>query len=187
MPNKRKTAIQRAREKRLKLRDGVFPEAVDEHWFPLGNDAIAGYHQIPRLLPYVLAVMQESEGPEDPSRTYLTLLLRDVDTGLVENSDEELLGYESGYWTTRKKRTWQERLRRLEELGFVRTAPMGTRTRFYLFIRDPHLVLVERYLDGKISEGLWNAIVRRALEIGLAPSLEEYQALVNERRDRQAP
>jgi hypothetical protein len=64
-------------------------------------------------------------GRQDPSSAYLALWARHFDSGVVEITNELEMAYDSGYTGTRAQRTWQERMRLLEKLGFIKCQEAG--------------------------------------------------------------
>jgi len=68
----------------------------------------------------------------------------------------------------RNVRSWEERISTLEELGFVRVAPNGSKKRGYVLLVDPHKVVKQLKAGGKVSAEWWGAYTKRATEIGYA-------------------
>lgn len=107
----------RKSEERTNLRDRFWPGA--KAW--TGEDS-KGWFRAPRTLPLLLTLLKSKalSGRQDPSSVYLTLWARHLDSGIVEITNERELAYEAEYTGNRALRTWQERMRLLKSLGFIK-------------------------------------------------------------------
>jgi len=97
-----------------------------------------GWFRAPRTLPLLFLLLRSKRlsGKKDPSRVYMALLARHVDSGLVEVTNEAELAYESGYTGQRAVRTWQERMLLLQELGLIRIRPSGNQKYRYVVLSE---------------------------------------------------
>jgi len=66
----------------------------------------------------------------------------------------------------KRVRSWKERIDTLVELGFVLTAPRGTRPQGYILIPDPHKVVKNLHAAKRIRPEWWGAYIKRCSEIG---------------------
>jgi len=64
-------------------------------------------------------------GNTDPGRVCLDLSARHRDSGIVEMTTEGEHSYNSGYSGPRGIRTWRERMKLLESLGFIKSVKVG--------------------------------------------------------------
>jgi hypothetical protein len=104
-------------------------------------------------------------GRKDPSRVYLALLARHVDSGIVEIVNEAELAYESGYTGQRAVRTWQERMQLLAKLGLIKIQSSGNQKYRYVLLVHPSLVIEKLRKQGDvIDESWWSAYVARRQE-----------------------
>jgi hypothetical protein len=125
-----------------------------------------GWFPAPRTLPLILGLLSSKEisGKKDPSSVYLDLMSRQRGEGVIEMGHEADHAFASGYEGRRAVRTWQERMRILEENGFIRTAEVGNQRYKYVAIIHP-TTAVQRLRDGKkVPVRWWNAYVARKLE-----------------------
>lgn len=156
-----------AEEKRRKLRDQVFAGAAGDLW---NRRQVNGFTTIPRTLGLVMTLIEqlaERKKGHDVSRTYFELWCRAFDDYLIEVTDAEAFAFSAGFVNRgRNVRSWEERVATLEELGFIRTAPNGSKKRGYILLLDPHLVVKRLQADGKISAEWWGAYTKRASEVG---------------------
>lgn len=143
MVNKTKGA-----EHREKLRQSLFP--TEEAWI---GGVEKGWFRAPRTLPLVLGLV-DSKGLSEkkrPSNVYLELWARDMGEGLIEMKAPEIHAYYAGYSGSRGVRTWQERMRILEELGFIKIKPAGNQTYGYVLLVHPAKVIEELQAQGKVA------------------------------------
>ena len=148
--------------RREELRNSYWRNAIP--W--TGKDA-KGWFPAPRTLPLVLLLLRSKRlsGRKDPSRVYLALLARHVDSGIVEVVNEAELAYESGYTGQRAIRTWQERMQLLAKLGLIKIQPSGNQKYRYILLVHPSLVIEKLHKQGDVIDGnWWSAYVARRQE-----------------------
>lgn len=154
----------KAAARRVEIRDNLWPGAGPEIW---DRHAESGFCTIPKTLPLIMTLIDDLEKGKNASRVYLDLWCRGFDEGLVEVTDEDVFAFSAGYDTPgRGVRSWRERIEILEELGFIRVKPNGSRKYGYILLRHPHKVIQELRGDGKIDDAWWGAFLKRTTEIG---------------------
>jgi hypothetical protein len=94
------------------------------------------------------------------------LWCRAFDDYVVEVRDEYEAAHSSGYEGQRAIRTWRERLDVLQRLGFVLTKKTPYGAYRYVLILDPHQVIDDLILKGKLSEEDRLALKAQLLSIG---------------------
>ncbi len=162
-PKKGKTPATLRREQ---LRQEYWPKAPA--WTGEGD----GWFKGPRTLPLLLLLLRSKKlsGREDPSRVYLALLARHIDSGVVEVTNEAELAYESAYTGQRAVRTWQERMQLLKKLGLIKVRPSGNQQyRFVLLVHPGAFIDELRKTDGAVPEPWWTAYVARRQETKETP------------------
>lgn len=137
--------------------------AADDLWTGVGEK---GWFVVPRSLPLVLALLSSKAISEnhDPSSVYLELLSRQRGEGVIEMALEDDHAFASGYVGTRAVRTWQERMRILEENGFIRTVQVGNQRYKYVAIIHPTTAVERLREQGKIESNWWNAYLANKRE-----------------------
>ena len=125
-------------EKREKLRNDYFPS--EDAWTGANEK---GWFRAPRTLPLLLSLMRSKalSGRLDPSPVYLELLARHFDGGVIEMVHEADHAYAAGYTGRRAIRSWQERMKLLEKLGFIRVKTIGNQKYKYVLIVHPTAVV----------------------------------------------
>ncbi len=107
--------------------------------------------------------------------TYMELWCRTFDEMYVSLSKSKEIAFHSGFTGQRAERTWSEKIRKLDELGFISVREGQAGLLSHALVLNPYLVIKELY-DGKkysISKEKYNALVERAIEIGAGEDLED--------------
>ena len=110
-----KTGVAKRREE---IRQQHWPN--DELWT---GERELGWFSSPRSLPLILGLlsMKQISGNRNPAMVYLELLSRQRGEGVIEMNHEADHAFAAGYVGNRAIRTWQERMKLLQELGFIQT------------------------------------------------------------------
>jgi hypothetical protein len=125
-----------------------------------------GWFSSPRTLPLVLSLLSSKRisQKKNPSSVYLDLLSRQRGEGVVEMSHEAEHAFAAGYEGRRAVRTWQERMKTLEENGFILTVEVGNQKFKFVAIVHPTTAVQQLRDSKKIPDKWWNAYVARKLE-----------------------
>jgi hypothetical protein len=140
-----------ADERRAKLREQFWPN--EDAWTGEGE---RGWFRAPRTLPLILALLSSKElsGNCDPSSVYMELLARHIGQGVIEMSNEGDHAYAAGYASNRGIQTWRERMKLLEQNGFIRTKKIGNQRYKYVLLVHPGTAL-QRLRDAHKIPDLW--------------------------------
>ena len=127
-----------------------------------------GWFKAPRTLPLLLALISSKQikgkGTSDLASTYLELWSRHMGEGIIEMKHELDHAFAAGYEGSRALRTWQERMKALEQLGLIRTTPVGNERYKFVALIHPTEVLKELYADKKIPQAWLGAYRSRIIE-----------------------
>jgi hypothetical protein len=125
-----------------------------------------GWFSVPRTLPLVLALLSSKEisKKRDPSSVYLELLSRQRGEGVIEMGHETEHAFASGYVGSRAVRTWLERMKILEDNGFIRTLQVGNQRYKYVAIVHPTTAVQQLRNKKKVDENWWNAYLANKRE-----------------------
>ena len=172
----------KADQRREELREQLWPGQIDLIW---KGPAEVGYCCAPRVLPLLLHLTGSKNivGPKSCSTVYVELMSRSYNQGIIEIQDEDEHAYCAGYTSSRARRTWQERVRILEEIGFIRVAPKGNRVFGYVLLMHPFKVVLSLREQGKITDEWWtlfnqhlrSAGIERVLVDPVSPGLRVLQ------------
>jgi hypothetical protein len=137
-------------ERRQRIREEFWPD--EDAW--TGGEHDKGWFKAPRTLPLILTLMRSKDlsGTSDPSNVYLELLSRQFGDGVVEIQNEAEHAYAAGYSSTRAVRTWQDLMRCLEKLGFIKIKGIGKNAFKYVLIVHPATVIKRLQDDGNIPQ-----------------------------------
>ncbi|MDX2088301.1 MAG: hypothetical protein SFX73_10645 [Kofleriaceae bacterium] len=154
-------------KKRLSRRDSLWPDAA-EVVFPSKE---GGWAQVPRTIPMISALLDTPAfgGKDDPGRVYSVLWAHSYGDGFVEVSDPALLALEAGYLTARAERSFDERMKQLVQLGFLRAKQVGLRDFGAVLLPDPHAILrrIREKEPSRIPDRWWSAFEARCAAVGI--------------------
>jgi hypothetical protein len=139
--------------------------ASDVAW--TGEPPEKGWFRAPRTLPLILTLLSSKKvtgSKFDPTSVYLELLARHRDTGIVEMAMEGEHSYAAGYIGPRAVRTWQERMKILLDLGFIKSSKSGNQQYKYVLIVHPTIVVKRLHDQGKIDQAWWDTYRQRQIE-----------------------
>jgi hypothetical protein len=149
-------------EKREKLRNEYWPD--DEAWIGTKNEK--GWFSAPRTLPLILQLLDSKNlsGKNKPSSVYLDLLARHIDEGIIEITNESDCAFAAGYSGTRAVRTWRERMKVLEDTGFIKSRMVSNQSYKYVLLVHPTIVVKQLRDNGKVSDHWWDTYRARQME-----------------------
>jgi len=151
-------------EKEISFRNSLWGDAAELIW---DRSTAKGFASIPKTFPIVTRIMDELAGhPVSP--TYLTLWCQTWDNGFAKISNVKDLAYATGFTGQRGERTFRERVRELERLGFVKSSPNGSEPLGYILVVNPHAVILNHWKLKTVGlrEASYNALISRAHDIG---------------------
>lgn len=149
-------------EKREKQRNEWWPD--EEAWTGSKNEK--GWFSALRTLPLILQLIDSKDvsGKNKPSSVYLDLLARHLDGGIVDITNEADCAFASGYSGSRAVRTWQERMKVLEQSGFIKTKKVGNQSNRYVLLIHPVYAVKRLYDAGKVSNHWWDTYRARQMD-----------------------
>lgn len=156
----------RAELRRRDLLHELWPDAKPYTWH---RSEETGFTTVPRTLALIGALIKSLTDKTDASRVYFDLWCRAFDEGFVEVMDEAEFALSCGYPKgTRHVRTWQERIRQLQKLGFVAVRPKPSRAIGFILLLHPHDVVMHlQSSDPGRVPAWWQELFRtRISEIG---------------------
>jgi hypothetical protein len=151
-----------AQERREKYKEEYWPS--DIAW--TGERPEVGWFRAPRTLPLILMLLSSKKvsGKQDPTRVYLELLARQRDTGIVEMATEADHSYAAGYPGSRGIRTWQERMKLLQDLGFIKSVRGGNLTHKFVLLIHPTIAVKKLHDGGKVEKAWWDTYRQMQIE-----------------------
>lgn len=151
-------------DRRKALRERLWPDVKDEQlWL---RKQRTGFTTIPRTMPLIGQMLDYLSGKGFPLlTTYLTLWSWVFDEAIVEIRNPREMAYESGFSGPRAETTWRSRMKRLEDLGFIKSKPGLAGEYQYVLLLNP-LQRIKEIYEGKPSDALYSALLGRAAQIG---------------------
>lgn len=152
--------------KRLKLRQ--------QHWKDITDDDLwlrsetKGFMTMPRGMSLIMRIM-DSLSPNKPlSNTYLALWCYSFDEMIITVQKPRQMALESGFTGQRAENSWRDRMKKLEELGFIRSAKGATGNFHYILLLNPYIIVKKLKEDEKynFSDVLYDTLIDRIDEIG---------------------
>lgn len=126
-----------------------------------------GFTTIPRTFPILAQIMDDMADKGKPiSNTYLALWCRVFDESFIEIKSFTQLASESGFSGQRAVTTWNSRMAKLSELGFINAQAGAIGEYDYVLIYNPYLVIKKKYDDKEVSKAKYVALFSRAQEVG---------------------
>lgn len=152
-----------------------------EHWPDeiawTGEKPEKGWFRAPRTLSMVCALLgtKKVSGTKNPTSVYLELLSRHRDTGVIEMVSEGEHSYAAGYMTSRGIRTWQEHMKLLEDLDFIKFKSAGNQKYKFVLLIHPSIVVKRLHDRGLVDSKWWD--MYRSIQIETKESrYEELEA-----------
>ncbi|PWU70682.1 hypothetical protein DK867_23455 [Ochrobactrum sp. POC9] len=163
----KKNTTKKIEEKQAEVQKQVFGD-IDKAqiWH---RKTAKGFTTIPRTMPLLGSMMDALSGKGKPvSTTYLELWCRSNDDGFITLSKQAEIAFSSGFSGLRGVSTWKERVRKLEELGFLLTKPGVSGSLHYVQLWNPYIVIKQHKVNKTpgFPEDRYNALFERVLEIG---------------------
>jgi hypothetical protein len=154
-------------KKVLELRARLWPE-IDfdkQLWYRKTND---GFITMPRTMPLIISIIDDLTKGGPAGSTYMELWCRTYDEMYVSLSKAREIAFHSGFTGQRAERTWAEKVRKLDELGFISVRPGQAGPLSHALVLNPYVTIKRLYEQGNVgvTKEKYNALVERAIEIG---------------------
>ena len=175
---KRRSALQRQKDKYHAIRAEAFPDVKDDQiWNIKDKHRTKGFTPIPRAMPLIGVIMDNLSGKGKPvSGTYLELWCRSFENGFLILSKPRETAFASGFSGERAISTWKQRIRKLEELEFIKLQSGAAGEFNYVQILNPyHVIEKHKMADSPgFSRQHYMALKERYIEIG-ATDLDHFK------------
>ena len=170
MPGKKTNT---ADERREKIRLEHWPD--EELWTGVNEK---GWFPALRTLPLIMSLLNSKAISESkaPASVYFELLSRQITSGIIEMDHEGDHAFAAGYEGARAIRTWQERMRLLEDIGFIRIVGMGNQPFKYVALVHPTVAVQRLYDQDRVSEDWWKAYCDKKIKTQEATFADREQA-----------
>ena len=126
-----------------------------------------GFTTIPRGLSHVMRIMDDASKGKPPSSTYFTLWCWARDSQVVNVVSAHELALESGFTGQRAESTWRQRMRILEDLGFISTKPGRYGPISHVLILHPYRAVQRMKSQGLVQNLRYDVLAQRLDDIGV--------------------
>lgn len=163
----------RMSNKRIRIRQKHWPKITnDDLWL---RSETKGFTTIPRGLSLIMRIMDSMSRQQPLSNTYMTLWCYAFDEMMVTIHKPRQMALESGFAGQRAETTWRNRMKKLETLGFVRSAKGASGDFHYILLLNPYEVVNKLKENGEydVPTVLFDTLVDRVDEIGETTIMED--------------
>lgn len=161
----------KAQEKSIAIRQAYWPDLKDDDLW--NRKKHNGYTTIPRTMPLLMNIIDSLSKNKPAGDAYFVLWCRVFDESLVVIENPSAFAAESGFTGERALTTWRDRMKTLQELGFIDCKPGNSGLYHYVLIFNPHIVA--RKLEDRIQEGIFRHLLDRSIDIGAKDMSETKQ------------
>lgn len=179
----KKKRVSAAEKKRRAIREAVWPGLDEERlWRRLES---TGFITIPRTLPLIVEIINCMTKGKPAGAAYFELWCRSFDECFVDMDDEDGMAFSTGFTGQRATSTWRDRIRALQNLGFIDVQTKGGKS--YALIYNPYQVIYQHHLNktSGLTGDHYTALEIRVAGIG-ANDLGEAKRMVEEKASGKA-
>lgn len=184
MPTKRQATARRASmaERANQMQELHFPDVPDEWlWHRSSNH---GYTTAPRTLPIAMQAIDARTKGMPAGHTLFCLWARSPDRPLVTIDNPVTFAAEAGFDGKRAVDTWRRRMKKLRDLGFIKTQSGASGDFHYVLLLNPNSALHLLHEQGLVQNVLYGRFLERMAEVGAMAELEEFQELLADEKEK---
>lgn len=134
-------------------------------WRRKSND---GFTTVPRTLPIAMQAINDTSKGAPAGHSLFCLWARAPDNPLVTVENPATFAAEAGFTGERAVDTWRKRMRRLRELGFVRTKKGPSGEFHFVLLLNPNVAVEIMRAEGLVQVDLYGRFVERVADVGAA-------------------
>lgn len=160
---RKRTKADQRREQQRRL---LFSDVADSDLWSHTNQ---GWCWMPRTMPHILHAIRALTKGSNAAEAYVALWCHSVSESIVEMRNKASMIAAAGYGGATSERTWKERMRKLEELGFIRIASGIHGDISTVLLLNPHKVLRDHKEKGTpgFDDKIYNCILEGIAEFGM--------------------
>lgn len=134
-------------------------------WRRKSND---GFTTVPRPLPIAMQAIDDTSKGAPAGHSLFCLWARAPDNPLVIVENPATFAAETGFYGERATDTWRKRMRRLRELGFIRTKQGSSGEFHYILLLNPNIAVEVMRSNGLVQDSLYGRFIARVADVGAA-------------------
>lgn len=162
-----------AQTRRLKMSERAqqqlalhFPDVPETLlWRRKSND---GFTTVPRPLPIAMQAIDATSKGAPAGHSLFCLWARAPDNPLVIVENPATYAVETGFTGERAVDTWRKRMRKLRELGFIRTKAGASGEFHYILLLNPNVAVELMRQAGLVPDSIYGRFIERVAEVGAA-------------------
>lgn len=159
-----KKRLSKIARQKIAMRDSLWPDIEEcDLW---RREVSAGWFSMPRTMPLLMRIMDNLSKGKPVSQTYLDIWCRTYDDSFVIANKDSEMAFFSGFSGERAVRTWTDRIRTLQRLGFIKVAEGPNGPISYLLVLNPYRVIWRLHEKGQVNESSYNALKQRMIDTG---------------------
>lgn len=127
-----------------------------------------GFTTIPRTLPIAMQTIDATSKGAPAGHSLFCLWARAPDNPLVIVENPATYAVETGFTGERAVDTWRKRMRKLRELGFIRTKAGASGEFHYILLLNPNIAVELMRQAGLVPDSIYGRFIERVAEVGAA-------------------
>ena len=152
-------------------------------WRRKSND---GFTTVPRPLPIAMQAIDATSKGAPAGHSLFCLWARAPDNPLVIVENPATFAAETGFTGERATDTWRKRMRRLRELGFIRTKPGPSGEFHFILLLNTNIAVELMRRTGQVQDGLYGRFIERVADVGAAGDWPAHQEALKAAEDAAA-
>lgn len=161
-----------------------FPDVPESLlWRRKSND---GFTTVPRPLPIAMQAIDEISKGAPAGHSLFCLWARAPDNPLVIVENPATFAAETGFTGERSVDTWRKRMRRLRELGFIRTKPGASGEFHFILLLNPNIAVEQMRRAGQVQDGLYGRFMERLADVGAGGDWPAHEKAMKEAAEKAA-
>lgn len=152
-------------------------------WRRKSND---GFTTVPRTLPIAMQAIDDTSKGAPAGHSLFCLWARAPDNPLVTVENPATFAAEAGFTGERAVDTWRKRMRRLRELGFVRTKKGPSGEFHFILLLNPNVAVEVMRAGGLVQVDLYGRFVERVADVGAAGDWPAHQEAMKAAEEKAA-
>ncbi|MDM0046548.1 hypothetical protein QTH91_18805 [Variovorax dokdonensis] len=161
-----------------------FPDVTETLlWRRKSND---GFTTVPRTLPIAMQAIDDTSKGAPAGHSLFCLWARAPDNPLVTVENPATFAAEAGFTGERAVDTWRKRMRRLRELGFVRTKKGPSGEFHFILLLNPNVAVEMMRANGLVQVDLYGRFVERVADVGAAGDWPAHQEAMKAAEEKAA-
>jgi hypothetical protein len=180
-----------SQSRRLKMADRAeqqldlhFPDVMPTLlWRRKSND---GFTTVPRTLPIAMQAIDATTKGAPAGHSLFCLWSRAPDNPLVIVENPATFAAEAGFTGERLVDTWRKRIRKLRDLGFVKTKRGASGEFHFILLLNPNVAVELMWTKKQVQRDLYGRFIERVADVGAGGDWPAHTSAVKEAEEAEA-